>query len=166
MDSKEQAIIDFLANCDTIKNSPLYFNFINAQDKNKQIITLANEKNTNQSFVDGSIRKRYTFTIIDFRSVSYQALVTAQITTDSQQFMNENIEEYLDVQGIIDWVTQQNQARNYPDFGNDCIIDEMRALTDSPNLNGVDNNVKPALAKYSVSIQIDYIDKKDVLWNN
>lgn len=164
--SKEQAIIDFLITCDSIKNSPLYFNFINAQDKNKQIITLPNEKSIDQPFVNGSIRKRYTFTIIDFRSVSYNALVTALGTTTGSQIPNENVDEFLDVQGIIDWITQQNKARNYPDFGESCIIEEMRALTDNPNLNGVDTKVKPSLAKYSVSIQIDYIDNSEVLWNN
>ena len=165
MASKEQAIVDFLVTCDSIRNSPLYFNFINAHDKNKQIITLPNEKSIDEPFVDGSIRKRYTFTIIDFRSVSYNALVTQQITT-SIPIPNENIEEFIDVQGLIDWITEQNKLRNYPDFGSNCLIEEMRALTDNPNLNGIDTNVKPSLAKYSVSIQIDYIDNTNVLWNN
>ena len=165
--SKEQAIIDYLLTCDSVKNDPLFFNFINAKDKNKQIIILPNEKSINQPFVDGSIRKRYTFTIIDFRSVSYNALVTALgTTTSSQQIPNENVDEFLDVQGIIDWITQQNKERNFPDFGDKCVIEEIRALTDNPNLNGVDTNVKPSLAKYSVSIQIDYIDMSEVLWNN
>ena len=165
--SKEQAVIDYLITCDSIKNSPLYFNFINAQDKNKQIITLPNEKSIDQPFVDGSIRKRYTFTIIDFRSVSYNALVMALgTTTTPQQFANENVDEFLDVQAFINWITEQNKLKNYPDFGDKCIIEEMRALTDNPNLNGVDTNVKPSLAKYSVSIQIDYIDTSEVIWNN
>lgn len=165
--SKEQAIIDYLITCDSIRNNPLFFNFINAKDKNKQLMTFANEKSTNQSFVDGSIRKRYTFTIIDFRSVSYNALVTALgTTTSSQPIPNENVDEFLDVQAIIDWITEQNRARNFPDFGDKCLIEEIRALTDNPNLNGVDTKVKPSLAKYSVSIQIDYIDKTDAIWNN
>ena len=64
----------------------------------------------------------------------------------------------LQVQDIIDWVTEQADNRVYPDFGSDCIIDNMRALSDNPRLNGIDSNVSPALAKYSVSIQIDYLD--------
>lgn len=158
--NKEQAIIDFLLTCDSIKDSPLYFNFTNAQDQNKQILTLANDKRTNQIFVDGSVRKRYTFTIIDFRSITYNALVT------QSGYANENVVEYLDVQSIIDWITEQNELHVFPNFGTNCIIEEMRALTDNPNLNGIDTNVKPALAKYSVSIQIDYIDFSTTLWNN
>lgn len=158
--SKEQAVIDFLLTCDEIKNSPLFFNFINAKDNNKQLITLANDKATNQSYVDGSVSKRYTFTIIDFRSVAYNALVT------QAGYQNENVGEYLDVQSIIDWIQEQEESRNYPDFGESCVIDSMRVLTDNPNLNGVDTHAKPALAKYSLSIQIDYTDISKVLWNN
>ena len=158
--NKTQATIDFLLTCDSIKNSPLFFNFINAKDNSKQILTLANEKVTNQSFVDGSVAKRYTFTIIDFRSVAYNALVA------QEGYSDENVEEYLDVQSIIDWVQEQDDDRNYPDFGENCIIDSMRVLTDNPNLNGVDTSTKPSLAKYSLSIQIDYLDTSRALWNN
>lgn len=157
--NKEQAIIDFLLTCDAVKNSPLYFNFINAKDNNRQIITLANEKNLNRPYVDGSVLRRYTFTIVDFKSVTYNAIVT------QPGYSNENVEDYVDVQAVIDWVTEQAEDRNYPAFGDSCIIDDMRVLTDNPNLNGVDTNVKPALAKYSFSVQIDYLDRSKVLWN-
>lgn len=151
--NKEQAIIEFLRECPTIAENPLFFNFINAKADNKQIITSGNDKSIQKPYIDGSVLKRYTFTIIDFRSVTYQAIV------NSPSHINENVEEYIDIQAIIDWVDEQNEARNYPSFGNDCEIDEMKVLTDNPVLNGVDTQLKPALAKYSFSIQIDYIDK-------
>lgn len=150
--NKEQAIITFLRGCSAIANNPLFFNFINAQPDNKQIITSANDKNINTPYIDGSVLKRYQFTIIDFRSVSYQSIV------NSPNHTNENVEEYIDIQAIIDWVEEQNDLRNYPSFGNDCEIDEMKVITDNPVLNGVDTQLKPALAKYSFTIQIDYID--------
>lgn len=158
--NKEQATIDFLLGCDTIKDSPLYFNFINAKDNNKQFITMANERALEQPFVDGSVQKRYTFTIVDFKSVTYNALVT------QAGFPNENVEEFVQVKDVIDWIEEQREARNFPDFGDDCLIDDMRALTDNPNLNGVDSNTKPALAKYNISIQIDYLDTSKVVWNS
>ena len=149
---KNQAVIDFLITCPKIQNSPLYFNFLNANDGNKQIVTDSNDKSVNKPFIDGSIQKQFTFTIIDYRSVAYQAVVK------QVGYVNENVEEILDVQGIIDWITTQNDLRNYPNFGTDCVIDEMRTLTDNPNLNGVDTSITPPLAKYSMSIQIDYLD--------
>lgn len=156
---KNQAVIDFLMNCPQIKNNPLFFNFAEAKDNNKQFVTLANDKSLNKNYIDGSVLRRYTFTIIDYRSVIYQAVV--QIPG----YPNENIEEALDVQGIIDWIADQNDNQVYPDFGEYCMIEEMKATTDNPNLNGIDTSVSPALAIYSISIQIDYLDNSKVLWN-
>ena len=158
MVDKNKATVEFLNNCPAVKNSPMFFNFINAKDDNKQFVTVANDVNLHRQYVDGAVAKRYTFTIIDYKSVSYNAL--AKITG----YEDENMEELLQVQEIIDWITEQDDNKNYPDFGDKCQIDAMRALTDSPNLNGVDTSLTPALAKYSVSIQIDYIDTSKVLW--
>jgi hypothetical protein len=155
---KNQAIIDYLIQCPQIQNNPLFFNFADAQDNNKQLITIANDKATNKPYIDGSVLKKYTFTIVDYRSIVYQAIVK------QEGYSNENVEEMFDVQEIIDWVTEQNDNNNFPDFGTDCEIEEIRAVTDNPNLNGIDTSTKPALAKYSVSIQVTYIDTSKVLW--
>lgn len=159
MVDKNQAVIDFLIQCPAIAANPLFFNFLNAKDNNKQIITQSNERSLNRTYVDGSVLKRYTFTIIDFRSVTYQPL------TKEAGYPNENVEEMLDVQGILDWVNEQAELENYPDFGTDCMIDKMETTSDTPNLNGVDTQIAPALAKYSISIQIDYLDKSKMVWN-
>lgn len=156
---KEKALIEYLLQCEQIQNNPLFFNFLKAQQDNKQFVTVANDKIINRLYVDGSVLKRYTFTIVDYRSVAYQAVVKME------GYPNENLEEFLDVQSIIDWITEQNDLENYPDFGEKCIIEEIRTTTDQPNLNGVDTNASPALAKYSISIQVDYIDITKRLWN-
>ena len=149
---KNQAVINFLMTCPQISSNPLFFNFINAKDNNKQFVTTGNERTIHRPYIDGSVLKRYTFTIIDFKSIAYNAIVNAS------GYPDENVEEMLEVQDIIDWIQEQSDNRNYPDFGNDCIIEEMNVLTDNPNLNGVDTSVQPMLAKYSISIQIDYLD--------
>ena len=158
MVDKNQATINFLIGCPAITSSPLYFNFINAKDDNKQFVTVTNDKVMNRPYVDGSVLKRYTCTVIDYKSVAYNAIVKQSGYTD------ENVSDFDAVQAIMDWVTEQSEARNYPDFGEDCVIDDMRVLTDNPNLNGVDTSVSPPLAKYSFSVQIDYLDMSKVLW--
>ena len=160
MVDKNQAIIDFLLDCPTIAYNPLFFNFLQAQDENKQIITQSNDKMLNKRYIDGSVMKRFTFSIIDFRSVAYQPLPKVP------GYTSENVEELVDVQGIMDWVNEQAEAENYPDFGEYCFIDSMTTTAENPNLDGVDTSVTPALAKYSMSIQIDYVDKSKMLWNN
>lgn len=159
MVDKNQAVINFLINCPQLRNNPLFFNFVEAKDNNKQLLVLGNEKSLNTAFIDGSVMKRYTFTIIDYRSIAYQAIVK------DTQHINENVEELLDVQGIIDWICNQEDLHNYPDFGEKCQIESMTALTDNPNLNGVDSSTKPSLAKYSFSIRIDYLDTSKQIWN-
>ena len=109
--------------------------------------------------IDGSVYKQYTFTIIAFKSVSYNPLVKQTGYTD------ENVDDMAQVQALIDWVNEQDEQYNYPDFGANCFIDSMTALSDNPNLNSVDTTLTPALAKYSISIRIDYLDNTKKLWN-
>ena len=155
---KNQAIIDFLLDCPQILYNPLFFNAINAKDNDKQIITQSNDSALNTKYIDGSVLKRFTFTLIDFRSVIYQPLPKVE------GYTSENVEEMLDVQGIVDWVNAQADAENYPDFGENCSIDSMKTTSDNPNLNGIDTQVSPALAKYSITIQIDYLDTSKAIW--
>ena len=149
---KNQAVIDFLMTCPYIQNNLMFFNFIDAKDNSKQFVTTANDVAINTSYIDGSVMRRYTFTIIDYKSIAYNALVNLTGYTD------ENVEDMLEVQTIINWVTAQEELHNYPNFGDNYFIEKMKALSDNPNLNGIDTSVKPTLAKYSVSIQIDYLD--------
>jgi len=155
---KNQAVIDFLLQCPQIKNNKLFFNYINGKDNDKQIITVSNDRSIQRPYIDGSVLRRYTFTLIDFRSITDQAIVK------SSGFPNENVEELFDVQAILNWINDQAENRNYPDFGESCIVDDMKTSSDTPSLNGVDSGVKPALAKYSISIFIDYIDNSKRSW--
>lgn len=157
---KTQAVIEYLLTCPQITDSPLYFNFVNAKDEDKQFVTVANERTLHKPFIDGSVSKRFTFTIIDYRSVAYQEMARLNITA------NESVEEYLDVQALINWINEQEDLKHYPDFGTDCTVERIGTASDNPNLNGVDTQSNPALAKYSISIQIDYIDYSKKIWNN
>lgn len=156
---KNQAVIDFLLQCEDIRKNPLFFNFITAKEDNRQFMTVANDKSVNRSYIDGSVLKQYTFTVIDYKSISNTAIVAMQ------GYTNENVEDMLDVQHILNWINEQEEAKNYPDFGENCIIDSMEALTDNPNLNGIDSNSSPALAKYSFSIKIQYLDTSKCAYN-
>lgn len=155
---KNKAIVDFLLGCSYISDNPLFYGFGEVESDNKQLVTIANDTSVNVPFIDGSIRKRYTFTIIDYKAVAFRAISTREGASD------ENLENALEAQQIIDWVEEQADARNFPDFGDDCTIDSMKVVTDQPNANGVDRAVTPALAKYSVSIRIDYIDYSKAIW--
>lgn len=159
MADKNQAVIDFLVQCPQIRDNPLFFNFLQAKDNSKQFVTTSNDKTLQRPYIDGTVLKRYTFTLIDYRSITYEAVVMLE------GYANENMEEFLDVQSIMDWIDKQADNKNYPNFGDKCIIDDMRTLSDTPNLNSVDTSMTPALARYSISVQIDYLDISGKIWN-
>lgn len=152
--------------CPTIYANSVYFNFINAKDKSKQIIPIATDKSINQAYIDGSVLKRYTFTIVDHCSISYNPVPKniSPGTTSQTEYVSENVADLKMVQDIVDWITAKADAREYPDFGENCEIDRMETTTEIPNLNGVDTQVTPVLAKYSITIQIDYLDTSKMYW--
>ena len=155
---KHQAVIDYLLNCPNILNSPLYFNFINVEDDTNQFLTVSNDNYTNVHYIDGSIRKRYTFTITTFKSVNDIAVVKLP------NYPNENMADLSAIQTLIDWVKEQNENLNFPDFGEDCIVESIMPTTDEPTFDGIDEQTEPNLAVYSTTIQIEYIDISKRLW--
>lgn len=157
--NKDKAIINFLANCPVIKDNPLYFNFAEARDSESQYLTSSNDIYTNRSYIDGSKLKQITFTLITFKSMSPNEII--QDTTT----LNENVEDMFELQAIIDWVNEQNELYNYPDFGDKIEIEKMETISDTPHFDGVDTSVSPALAMYSIAIRIDYIDYSKTVWS-
>lgn len=155
---KNQAVIDYIITCPTILNSPLYFNFINAKDDTNQIFTESTDTYTNKPFIDGSVEKLYTFTIITYKSAADIAVVK------QSGYENENLSDMSDIQNLIEWITEQNDVRNFPNFGEDCIIDSIETTTEQPKFEGIDEQITPPLAVYSTSIQIRYIDTSKKLW--
>ena len=156
--NKHQAVVDYIITCPTILNSPLYFNFINAKNDTNQFFTNSTDSYTNRNYVDGSVEKIYTFTILTFKSAADTAVVKMS------GYENENLSDMSDVQNLIEWIKEQNEARNFPDFGEDCIIDSIETTTEEPKFEGIDEQVSPPLAVYSTSIQIKYIDISKRLW--
>ena len=155
---KNKAVVKFLMTCPSIVNNPLFYNFGKVGSDNQQVQTLENDVRTNTPFVDGSVSKAYQFTLIVYKAVSDRAILNREGASD------ENLDSAFEVQQILDWVNAQAKARNFPNFGENCVIDTMLAVTNEPNLNGVDKAVTPVLAKYSISIRIEYIDYSESIW--
>ena len=159
MIDKNQAVIDFLCQCDTIQGSPLYFNLVNAENDTIQIITASKDTTYSRPFIDGSVPKVYSFNIIVFKSITDLSLVKLA------GYNNENVADVADVQALIDWIQAQDDLHNYPDFGESCHIDSITTTTDEPRFDGVNTSINPPLAMYSVSILINYIDMSKVIFS-
>lgn len=153
---KNEAMIKFLLDCPTIQENPLFFNFADVESGNNHFIT---EKDTlRRKYIDGSALKHYTFSIASYSSVSHNAIVNGETIAD------ENMENMAKVQEILDWINEQEDNHNYPDFGEDCVIDEMSTLTSDPDIDGIDTSVNPPIARYSVGVQVSYLDKSKVIF--
>ena len=155
---KNKAILDFIAVYPGISTSPVFVNFMNATDDDIQFITSSNDKTLNQKFIDGSVMKQYTFSLVITKTITDLAIAKDEI-------IGENIDDLADIQAFMDWINEQGENRNYPNFGSDCVIEEMHTTAENPSLDGINTKVSPALALYSMEIRIDYIDYSKVIWS-
>lgn len=155
---KNQAVIDYIIQCPTIQDSPLYFNFINAQDDSNQLLTQSTERYASRRYLDGSVMKIYSFTILLHKSAADIAVPKIE------GYPNENISDMSAAQALIDWIKEQQDLHNYPNFGENCIIDNIDTTTDNPNFDGIDDQVSPPLAIYSITIEIQYLDTSKRIW--
>ena len=158
MVDKNKATINFIATYPGIETNPIFVNFLTANDDDVQFLTDSNEVSLNKTFVDGSVMKRYTFTIVITKSITDLAI--AKDILD-----NENIGDMADIQSFMDWINEQGDNNNYPIFGDTCVIEEMHTTSENPSLDGINTDVTPALAMYSMEIRIDYIDYSKVIWS-
>lgn len=158
--NKNQIMIDYLLQCPTIQKNPLFFNFGKAGEDNNRVMILPTDSKLSKPFIDGSIEKAYKFTIITNKSISYNPVVK------QSNYPDENLTEMTEFQEVIDWIQEQEDIKNRPDFGEDCQVDRIFTLTDNPVFLGIDSSVTPALATYSITIQVDYVDYTYAQWRN
>lgn len=154
---KNKAVVNFLQTCPIILASPLFFNFGNIEDGAHQASMQSDDVALHRPYVDGSVSRRFTFRLDSFKSVAYNPVV--------QNYSDENMEDFIEVQSILDWINTQGDNSVFPDFGSDYIIEKMQTLSTKPELVGVNTTSNPPVAVYRISIQIDYIDNTKRLWN-
>ena len=155
---KNQAVIDYLLTCEDIYNSPLYFNLANIKNGVNQLLKLSDDRNIEKPYIDGSVLKRYSLTIISYLTISNNPIVKVE------DIDNENVTDMANVQKLIDWIEVQNTNKIFPNFGTDCLVEEIRTTTANARLDQIDATQSNPLARYSFTIQIDYVDKSKVLW--
>ena len=96
--------IKWLLKSDYIRKNKLFLNAIKAQDGNVQIIAQQVSENQIRRFVDGSKAYPITFSIVHFKSASYNPLVKTKPEAD------ENLVDVIDVHKIIEFVNDMEIA--------------------------------------------------------
>jgi len=159
MVDKNQAIIEYLSACPTIANNKLFFNFAEEGNDSNQILVSGDDVFLNLPYIDGSVMKRYTFTLLIYKAVSYNPIVKIA------GYPDENIADLSDVQALLDWIVDQNEQLVFPNFGSECIIESVEPQTNKPILSGVSKDTQPTLAQYSIVVRVTYLDKSKMIWN-
>ena len=165
---KNQRILDFIMKCDVIANNPLYFNFVTEKPNTNQLLVAKDNAVVNKPFVDGTVLKQYTVDVLLYKSIAYNPIVIQQTPSGAEPsplYVDENMVDMRDGQTLIDWILTQNDEGNYPDFGEQCIVESIEPTTNKPTLTGVNSDINPPLAQYVVGIKVEYLDISKQLWS-
>ena len=70
----------------------------------------------------------------------------------------------LKVQELIDWISEQNKAGNFPDFGEKYKVEKITTPYLTPSTPAITMTPAPELAKYSVPIECYVMDYTEAIW--
>ena len=143
--SKAQAVMDLISNCPLV-GVDAYFNFVDetTKESNTSLLTDGYGKLV-KKYIDGEEVRKFQCVIRQVRPLS--------------RFSNtsENIEQMQYVQDFMDWINEQGKAKNFPDFGEKCMV---------LNMSTPDGVIHPMLAGihegtslYSFPFEITYTER-------
>lgn len=141
MTNKHQAMIDYMEQCAEVAD--LFFNFSTSENGDTVIAPTASDYVV-QEYIDKSALKWYDFSIIQFQPLS----------TEPNDDTNTAV--IFDVETVMQWIIDQEDAENYPDFGDKCEVQEISVLQDMPTTAGIDQQG----AKYMFSCRVEYLERK------
>lgn len=163
-----KSILDYIYECPVVAENPMYFCVAEEKNDNNQLLVSREQPRDAIEFVDGTVERIYRADILMYKSVAYNPIVTEETSegkrVPSDVYPNENIEDMIDGQTLIDWIEEQNENRHFPNFGEECIIESVETTTNRPILNGINTELEPPLAQYSVGLEITYLDVSKQIW--
>lgn len=89
--------------------------------------------------------KEYGFTI----------LITWPFSTETDDL---NLQAMNFAQGFMDWISEQNRKKAFPDFGDQCQVKKIENLQNMPNLAAVD--WENMIAQYMLQCRVLYFEKE------
>lgn len=127
----------------TPRFSWIYFNVTNSEPGNLSLNSVQNERELDK-FIDGSRRVEFLFAL---------DLVKEYDTGTS----TINLEANKEFENISEWIEAQNKDKNFPDFGNNIIIEQVDVLETVPS---VTIDTQAGMAKYQGQFKITYMEMK------
>ena len=144
--NRYEKVMELIKQCPLVGNDT-YFNFIDEtnNDGNTTLATVPYGQLI-RKYVDGEKLRKMQFEIRQIRPL-------AQYSNT-----NANMEEMQKVKEFLDWINEQGRIKNYPDFGENCIIQFLGTPdgVDEPSMLG--KNESGAL--YGFPFEIIYKERK------
>lgn len=144
--------IEWLLQSEYVKQNKVFLNAIQAQDNNLQVVTQQIADNQVTKYVDGSKSYPITFSINNYKSISYNQVVKTMISG------NENLNDILDVVQIIEFVKEMERKGNYPIFADNITVEKVYCQYKTPNTPAIDGSLSPALAKFTIPIVFEVFE--------
>ena len=116
------------------------FNFAEAKNNSSAFRVIDEEVRKTDIFGDETVV--YTFAIAEYKNFS------------TEPFTTENFENLAEVDAFIDWARAQNRAKNFPDFGADCLVESITAARTGSGIVGIDPMMR--LAQYTFTVKVTY----------
>lgn len=89
------------------------------------------------------------------KAYGFAILVTKAYSTNCDDL---NLEAMNFVQGLMDWLDEQNRNKVFPDFGDKCTVKKIENLQNMPNLAEV--NPEEGVARYMFQCRVVYFEKE------
>jgi hypothetical protein len=120
------------------------FNYASDGDYSFSFLTDYAEKVV-KKYIRRGAKKEYGFTILLTRPFS---TTTDDLNLDAMNF----------AQGVMNWIDEQNDTKNFPDFGEKCEILKLENLQNMPNLAMID--MENMQAQYMIQCKVLYFENK------
>ena len=140
MDNKNTAMLEYLRQYPGLQ-SFLFFNSMVDQIGNTAVQTVSGET-WEKKYVRGHGIKQWDFAVVKI----------AQADTGTSDI---NADETQAVQDFMDWIDEQNETGNFPDFSPGKVL-SIQNLQNMPNFAGIDNN--EGTAKYMFQCRVRYYE--------
>ena len=134
----------FVSKVKELAGSMLNFNFSPESPNSISLLTNYSDKGR-KKYITGDALKEYGFSII----------IVKEYSSESDDL---NLEAMNFAQTFMEWLEEQNEKKEYPDFGENCTIEKMENLQNMPNLSGV--NYEAGLARYMIQVRIIYTENE------
>lgn len=136
-DSKHKAVWDWLMQCPHITD--LFFVFSQTDDGD---VSLTPSESIVQEYISGA----------SFRTYDVAVTCASKCTFEANEI--ETIVNLVDFEQLGEWVEEQNEIRNFPEFPEGSTVQEIRVL---PNEAGFVAAQDESGCKFMLQFQIDYI---------